>query len=446
MPKHRRQYYGEWLKLARLTWPIWLTQLTHILLGVVETAMNGSFATTHLAALALGTGVWLPVHLFVMGVMMAASPLVGKHMGADQPQQAAQISIQGLYLAVVTSLLGGLLVWLGYQVIGALNAPAILIDLAQQYLFISALGLLPLTVAFNLRFCFEGTGYTKAALICEAFALTTSVLCNYALVFGKWGLPALGVVGSGWANVAISLAFLFGFAIVGTVLPPLKPYGWLRGNYRPQWQRIKHWLAIGLPIGLGLCAEGSLFSAVAIIVASLGEIQVAAHQVALNYTTLTYMLPFSLSMAITIRTSQAFGKNQARLTRQTITTFSAFALAPGLVNTLVMAVGLLWVIPLYTDDPQVIAYAKLLFFAALLYQIPDAVQSCFLGILRGLHDTLIAMLISITCYWLIGLPLGYWLAFNQGFETLGMWYAMIVALSLSALLLGWRVKALWGRL
>lgn len=433
----------ELRELLLLLGPILASQLSQAAFGFVDTVMAGQASPLDLAAVALGASLWLPVMLLVTGILLAVTPLVAAARGRGDSADIPPLTHQALWLAAALGIAGALLLNHVEPVFVLLDTPAHLRDLTARFLAAIAWGL-PATALFAvLRYYCEGMGRPLPVTLVSIAGLALLVPLNYVLIHGKLGLPRLGGVGCGVATAVIAWAML-GMLVAYVLLSPhFARVRLLHGAWRPVPARMASFLRLGVPIGIAVFFEVSVFAIVAILISPLGELQVAGHQIALSVTSLFFMFPLSFAFCMTIRTGHAHGRGDVAamaLTRRV-----------GLVALAVFSVGTAVFILLareslaaiYTDDPAVRALAAQLLLFAGAYQVVDAVQVGAAGSLRGLHDTRGPMVITLIAFWGLALPLGYALGLSGLAGTPlgahGFWIGLVAGLTLAAILLNARL-------
>ncbi len=422
-----------------LAWPVFLAQLAQTAIGFVDTLMAGHYSTVDLAAIALGSGIWLPLFLSCQGLLMATTPLVAHLVGASQTEATrAQLHI-GLFLALLLSGLAFLLLQNSHVLLQYMEIDPALARITQRYLAAISWGFPALFVYQLLRCYVEGFGKTRPGMQIALIGLLCNIPLNYVLIYGKLGLPELGAAGCGWAS---SLVLWIMLASMLIYLKRASLFGQLQlfsGWQRPSWGQLWPFIRLGMPIGMALLIEVSMFTLIGLLLADLGETQIAAHQITISFTGLIFMLPLSLSMAMTIRVGHHLGRKNpqaalhtARCGLQLAFLFACLAaLGIGLFNQRIAG--------LYTQDPVLIDICISLLWVALLFQFPDALQITTSGILRGHKDTAVPLLLVFLAYWCFGLPLGYVLAKTDWITTplgaLGFWYGLLGGLTAGAILL-----------
>lgn len=449
-PPHRLPSLStEARTLLRLGLPIMVAQLSQTAMGFVDTLMAGRVSPRDLAAVSLGNGVWLPLFLALSGILMATTPTVAQHLGAGRPLAAGQVLRQGFWLALLTAATA----FFGARhcdwLLEALSVPSPLAALTRDYLHAISWGL-PAVLLYQLirSFC-EGFGQTRVIMKIGLLGLACNIPLNYVFIYGKLGLPALGGVGCGWATAIVMWIMLLGGAL----------HLWLSSAYREsaplrQWSRpdptaTLALLRLGLPIGMALLIEVSMFTVISLLLAVLGDIKVAAHQITMSFTSLTFMLPLSIALAITIRVGHLTGAGDLRLARRSATTGISLALLCATLSSCTMLLFAQPIASLYSDTPAVMALATHLLGIAAFFQFSDALQVSTAGALRGYKDTATPLLLAFIAYWVVGLPSGYVLAMTDlirpAMGPAGFWYGLLLGLTLGAAMLATRLYWMTGR-
>lgn len=443
-------FRAELRGLLLLLGPILTSQLSQAAFGFVDTVMAGQASPLDLAAVALGASLWLPVMLLCTGILLATTPLVAAARGrGDLAAIPAQVQ-QALWLAAGLGIAGGALLYQADPVFALLGTPPALRAIGGDFLKAIAWGL-PATALFTvLRNYCEAMGRPLAVTVISLTGLALLVPLNYVLIHGKLGLPRLGGVGCGVASAIVAwtmLALLAAYVLRARYFAAVRL---LRGPHRPQPAQLAAFLRLGLPIGIAVFFEVSVFAIVAVLVSPLGELPVAGHQIALSVTSLVFMFPLSFAICMTIRSGHAYGRGDIAglyLIRRTgFTALTVFSLGSALAIALLREP----LAALYTDDPAVRALAAQLLLFAAAYQVVDALQVGAAGMLRGLHDTRGPMVITLVAFWVVALPLGYGLGLGHLAGTplgpQGFWTGLVAGLVLAALLLTARLAHQLGAL
>jgi MATE family multidrug resistance protein len=424
--------------MVRLAVPIVVVQLGQMLMGVADTVMVGRVSPEAMAAIALGNLYFFGAAIFGMGVLLALDPLVAQAVGAGDATGIARGVQRGLIMAVALSILATGLLLPARPVLALLRQPDPVADIAATYARIAILGMLPFYAFAALRQSLQAMQRLAPIVWAMVLANVANVGLNYALIFGKAGVPALGAIGVAWAT-AISRWLMLAALVVwawGTLRPQVLP--WRRDTFavRP----LARMFALGTPIGLQYELEYGVFAAVGIMMGWMGTLQLAGHQVALNLASLLFMVPLGVSGAAAVLVGHAVGRGDAAQARRA----ALAAIACGIGFMTASAVALLTVPDLlaaiYTDDASVAALAATLIPIAGVFQVSDGIQVVSIGILRGLGDTRTPMLVNVLGFWLIGLPVSAVLGFRTSAGASGLWWGLTAGLTLVAAVLLLRVR------
>lgn len=442
----RPHFFIQLKQLMNLAGPLLAAQLLNTGTGVVDTMMSGHYSANDLAAVAIGNSIWLPLFLLIAGLMIAVTSMVARFHGANDRQAIVDTTQQGIWLGLLVSA-GVATILLNSEVLlGWFDVSAEVLPITAGYLAAIAFGMPAAAVFSGLRSYCEGMGKTQPFLIASLAAFLINIPLNYGLIYGRWGLPELGGVGCGWATAAsmwlqVILLLLFTRSeekFHGTAL--------LRSWSRPKLEQMRNVARLGVPISLGVFAEVSIFSAVALLLAPLGANIVAGHQIALNVSHLIFMLPLSLSQAITVRVGYFLGREMQEVANFVVRTGLLTGMALSLMTMTLILLGRETIVQLYTTDPSVIALAVPLFLWMALYQFPDQLQIMANASLRAYQDTRIPLRIILFSYWGVCLPLGFVLARTdwliEPMAAKGFWIGLLVGLTLTALLLLSRLYAI----
>ncbi|MFW5926775.1 MAG: MATE family efflux transporter [Wenzhouxiangella sp.] len=426
---------GRTLALAG---PLIVGQLTNFGMTFVDTVMAGRLGKVDLGAVAVGSSVWAAGFLFVLGMLMAVAAAVSHLDGAGRPRQAGELTRQSLWLALVLAVGIWYLARSADWLMAILGTDQGVAELADGYLRAISFGAPALTGMLALRFFSEGIGYTRPTMYIGVLGILCNVPLNYVLMFGKLGFPAFGAVGCGWATAVVLWLQLIALVVWMVRRPRYRPYAVFARFSGPDRRELAALIRLGLPIGIMVFMEGGLFVGSALLIGTLGALPIAAHQVAINFSGLIFMVPLGLSGAITVRVGNAVGRGDGPGARRAGLVGTAIALAFGMAAAVLMFSIPEAIVRLYTADREVIEPAAGLLVLAAVFQIADCIQVSMAGALRGLKDTRLPMLYSVFAYWMIGMTLGWWLTFRQGWGPSGMWTGIIAGLSVAAVLLAGR--------
>ncbi len=437
MFEKRKSLLREYRQLAKLSVPITIGQIALIATGFVDTVMAGRISPLALGAIAVGANLWIPVYLFSVGLMMAVSSMVSHYFGAGQTAAIRDLIKQSLMVSGVLGLLGFYSVRLLSGVMGWVGIDEGIVPVATGYLYAVSWGIPAVCAYLALRFVSEGIGYTRPMMVIQLIGLAINALLNYILMFGKLGVPAMGAVGAGWATAAVMWINLF-MLVVYILTHHRYADIWQSEKLKPDWKRTKEMLRLGLPIALTLVNEVGMFSAVGLLMGSLGVIEVAAHQIAINFAGMMFMIPLGISAATTIRVGHALGEQRPVDAR--FRGLAGISLA-GMCMFGTASIMLLFpdlIVSIYSKDAEVATMAVTLLFMAAIFQLSDGVQVSAAGALRGMKDTLYPLLVSVVAYWFVGLPFSYYLGINRAVGPQGLWMGLVASLTLAAVWLVWR--------
>ena len=429
--------------LLALALPIIVSQVATTAMGFVDAVMAGRVGPRDLAAVALGNSIWVPVFLLMSGILLATTPKVAQRFGADTHSDIGPIVRLALWLAVMTGLCAAFVLIGAEPLLHVMNVAPDLIEPCMGYLHGIASGMPAVGLYCVLRNFSDGLGKTRPSMVLGLCGLALNIPLNYIFIYGHFGVPPMGGVGCGWATAIVMWFMALGMVVWtfrGTIYQSSEVYS--RFEW-PQWAVIKRLLNVGLPIGIAVFAESSIFAVIALLIGSLGATVVAGHQIALNFSSLVFMIPYSLGMAITVRVGQALGRGQPREARFVAGAGMGTALVWACMSASLIVLLRGQIAAVYTADPKVIEVASMLLMFAALYQFSDVIQVTAAGALRGYQDTRVTMILTLFAYWGIGLPVGYalgltdWLGQANG--PSGLWQGLIVGLTCAALMLGLRL-------
>src|SRR5690625_135399 len=427
----------EKLKLfSYLLLPILITQVSMYLMNFFDTVMSGRAGAIDLAGLAIGASLWTPVFTGVNGIILAITPIIAQLTGAKATKDISKKILQGIYLAIglaiTVFIIGAILL---NPILNFMDLETEVRHTAKFYLVALGAGIIPLFVFNTLRSFIDALGKTRMSMIIILIALPINIILNYIFIFGKFGVPAYGGIGSGiataityWIVCAISVVIVY-------KIHPFQSYRVFSKWYKPSiidwWEQLK----IGLPIGFAIFFETSIFSAVTLFMSVYSTYTIAAHQAAINFASLLYMIPLSVGIALTIAIGFEVGAKRFDHARA----YSLIGIGSGLFIAifagLVLYVFNDVVASLYSNQPDVIELTKKFIYFAIFYQLADAFGAPIQGALRGYKDVNITLIIALVSYWIIGLPTGWLLANYTTLEPFGYWIGLIVGLSCGAIAL-----------
>ncbi|RIW35130.1 MATE family efflux transporter [Bacillus salacetis] len=421
--------------------PILVTQLGMFSMSFFDTMMSGKFSSTDLAGVAIGSSLWVPVFTGLSGILLAITPIVAQLVGGDRHKDVSYSVIQGIYAAAFLALI---VILAGFflldPILNNMNLEEHVRSVAKNYLIALAFGVIPVFVYNVLRSFIDALGMTRITMYVTLTSLPINIFFNYVLIFGKFGFPEMGGVGAG---VASSITYWLITLIAACVIHkhyPLRRYNVFGEWFAVSFSKWKEILMIGVPIGLSIFFEVSIFSAVTLFMSEYSTEVIAAHTAAINFASFLYMIPLSISMGLTIVVGFEVGAKRLGDAR----TYSIMGISTALVLAVIYgAILLLFREPistLYTDNPEVSALIVHFLLYAVFFQLSDAIQAPVQGALRGYKDVNITFIMALISYWIIGLPLGYILAKTTEFGPYGYWVGLISGLTAGAVTLSWRLK------
>lgn len=431
--------------ILKLGMPLILSNLAQFAIHMTDALMLGWYSVTALAASTIAGTFFFLTFIVGSGFAQAVTPLVAAAAEAGDDQQVRRTTRMALWLSVIY---GGIMmipfIWTE-QIMLAIGQDPAVAAAAQTYLHIVAFQMIPALLVMTFKSFLAGLERTGIILWSTLGTAVLNAIVNYALIFGNWGAPELGIQGAAIASVAMTLLNVAIFLVY--VLWKTPQFKLLQNIFAPDVEVMRKVFSLGWPIGLTSLAEGGLFSASAVMIGWLGPIPLAAHGIAIQLASLTFMVHIGFSQAATVRAGRALGrKDEAglRLGGKIIILLS------GIFAVLTMIVFIAVPEPLILafispDEParaDVLKIGVALLACAGLFQVVDALQVMALGLLRGVQDTQVPMVMATFSYWVVGLPVSYVLAFPLGLEGVGLWLGLVVGLALAAVLLLWRF---WGR-
>lgn len=420
--------------------PLIGSHLAQMSLHVTDTVMLGWYSVTALAAGVLGASSFFVIFILGSGFAQAVMPMVASALGRGDEAQVRRDTRMGLWLSIAFSAACYPLFWWSGPILLAARQPPEVAALAQDFLRIAGLGMLPALLVMVLKSYLAALGRTQVVLWATLAAVGVNIAVNWALIFGNWGAPEMGVRGAAVASVVAQGLTLSVLAPYAALLPALRRYRLFQRFWRPDPSALRQVFRLGLPIGLTGLAESGLFQASALMMGWIGTMELAAHGIALEVCALAFMVHLGLSNAATVRTGRLDGAGDARGLRDGAKV--AIALSAGF-GLLVVALFLIAPRPLIAafldtsnpDSATIITIGITLLAFGAMFQMADATQVMALGLLRGIKDTRVPLVLAAISYWLIGIPASYMLAFPLGFGATGLWFGLVIGLTCAAILL-----------
>lgn len=426
---------NEIKKTMKLSLPIVVGQIGHLMMGVVDNIMVGRVGTEALAAASIANALFTLIMVVGFGISMAITPLTAIAYGRGQDRECGVILRQGLILNLFFGVVLCGISMLLSESIRFLNQPAEIIAPASVYMKVLGLSIIPMMIFQSYKQFAEGVSFLKPAMMITLLANLVNAFVNWVFIYGNLGAPEMGLTGAGLATICSRMFMAVCMIYVIMQVPSLKRFDPTLNYRKIDFGIMKKLLKIGIPGGFQYFFEVSAFAASSIMIGWIGATELAAHQIALSLASMTFMVAMGISAAATIRVSNAVGKKDIPATR--MAGFSAAFLCAAFMAS----AGLVFIIfrkqlpGFYILEPAVIEIASSLLMIVAVFQVSDGTQAVGLGILRGITDMKIPTFFTLAAYWLAGLPAGYLLAFKFGMGVMGVWVGLLISLTVSALLM-----------
>ena len=431
-------YTGHARAILWLGLPLIGGHLAQFAIGLTDTVMLGWYGVAELAAITLAASYFFVFFILGAGFALAVMPMVAAAAASQDQIAVRRITRMGLWLSLGYAVLAlPAMIWAG-PILRVLGQGDEVSTLAAQYLRVAGWGLIPALLVMVLKSYLAALERTQVVLWITLVAAATNALANYALIFGHWGAPELGIIGAAIASVlsqAVSLAAVIAYAALA-----LPAHSLFRRLWRPDWEMFGRVFRLGLPIGLTTLSEVSLFSASALMMGWLGTVPLAAHGIVVSISSGTFMVHLGLGNVATIRAGNAFGRgDRAHLARGGVVV-TALSLGFAVLTILAFLLFPVPLLSLYMEDANperqaIIGIGVGLLAIAALFQLVDSAQAMALGLLRGVQDTRVPLLIAVLSYWAVGIPSSYLLGFVFGLGGVGIWLGRVVGLACAGLLL-----------
>ena len=457
-PKRRLLQQDSWLSELGSVWklalPVAASELAWATMNLVDLLVLGRVGVEAIAAASLGSTLHFMTIIVGMGLLAGMDPMVSQAHGAGERRDARQTLFHGGLLAIAMTAPMMLIVWAISQLLEPCGIEPELADATRSYLLGLNFSTLPLMLYFAWRRYLQGVGIVRSVMLVMIAANVINTALDIWLVFGGLGLPAWGVAGAGWATFGSRVFMALGLLVcirihhleTGPTDPKLagRRTAWMEGLVwgTLEWSRVARLFRLGLPTAGQFLMEMGAFGTATLMAGTLGELPLAAHQLAMNLSSLTFMVPLGIGAAGAVRVGHNLGAGQpvnARRAGWTAMTLGALFMFAAAITFLLLSRTLA---SAYTSDPKLIEMAAGLLFLSALFQLFDGVQVIATGLMRGAGETRIPMFVNAVAHWMIGLPLGWWLGFRQGLNVTGLW----IGLTLGLVVTGTSLLAFWSRL
>ena len=428
--------YKDAKKTIQLSLPIIFGELAQMALHIIDTAMAGALGYKQLAAAALVLSVLTIPFVIGIGMTISVSQLVSMHHGRKDSQQVSHYFYNGFWVCAVTAIIISLTLVFGKNILFHLHQDAEVAALAVPFMQLMGWSVIPMLLFMSLKQFTDGLQHTRTAMLISLAAMPLNIFINWLLIFGNLGFPRMELAGAGWGTLITRSLMFFSLGAVILWHPLFQQYVAVR---KSQWvlrfKTIKALLHIGIPSGLQVGMEAGAFAVSGLMIGTIGAVEQAAHQIALSMASFTFMVSMGLAQGSSIRVSNAYGaKDPAQIlsigksTLITALLYGAFCAVVFIIfnHTLPLA---------FNKNENVVQMAALFLLFAAIFQISDATQAIGAGLLRGIKDVKIPTLLIGIAYWVVGIPVGYLLAFPVGLGAVGIWIGFIAGLSCSSIFL-----------
>ena len=427
-----RKHFHKNLSLA---YPVMLSHLGQVTVQVADNMMVGRIGREPLAGASFANSIFVIFLVMGIGMSFAITPMTAQADGEKNTTKITEILKHGFLINIIYGMLLTAILLSGTDLLWYFNQPKIVVELAMPYLGILAISLVPFMAFQTFRQFADGLGYTKQSMYITITGNILNIILNYIFIFGKLGVEPMGLYGAGLATMIsrVTMAIL------------MISFVYMNKRFAKYWEvfKIRYFsrkiimdnLRLGFPMSFQFIFEVSTFSMAAIMIGWLGTVPLAAHQIAINMASITYMIALGLSSAATIRVANQLGQKDYKTLRNAALTCFIMAIAFMSVTATFFILARNFIPHLYISDSEVIMQAAILLIVAGLFQLSDGIQVIGLGALRGMSDVKIPTIITLIAYWLIGLPLGYFFGFTLSQGALGVWYGLLAGLTIAAILL-----------
>jgi MATE family multidrug resistance protein len=436
-----RGFRTEIRPMLRLAAPLAMAELGWMAMGFVDTVMAGRLGAAAIGAGSLGSMLFYPIAICGTGMLAGMDTLVSQAFGAKDDAACRRTLVQGLWIGIGVAPIVALLLALTIPLLRAVGTNPRVMALLGPFVHALLWGVLPLLFYTAFRRYLQAMNIVKPITFAVVSANLLNFAGNWLFMYGNWGAPRLGLQGSGYST-SISRVYI-ALVLLIAVLRHERKHSHLhpRVSWRPQWTLIRHLLALGFPSAMQILAEGAVFGIVTVMAARFDEVSLAAHSIAVNVISVTFMVPLGISSAAAVRVGQAVGRKSPQ--GIAVSGWTALLLGAGFMGAAGLALAFVprWIARLYTGEAAVIAAGAALLRIAALFEIFDGLQVVATGALRGLGDTHTPALAHLAGYWVLGIPIAWTLCFTYGWGVTGIWVGLTAAL----IAIGLVLLAAWHR-
>ncbi|MCB6182852.1 MATE family efflux transporter [Leeia sp. TBRC 13508] len=439
------KFYSEAKSLSKLAWPIIIAQVAGMLMGVIDTVMAGQVSANDLAAVSLGTGVWVILFFSSLGVVSAVGPMVAHAFGAKEYKEVTNLSHHGIFLSFCLGIPVALILFFGHPILTWTGAAPETVAITDLFMKGIAIGT-PFGLMFrSLGFYSSSVSQTRPVMVLGILGLLLNIPLNLVFIYGYFGVPAMGGAGCGWASgliMIISALVMSLYTLKSKKYAQFRPFA---SHWHVNWSIFGQMCKLGLPTGGAYLVEVSAFSGTTLLVAPLGAASIGGHQIMLNLSALTFMLPMGVGLAMSVRIGQQLGAGQPKAARYSSKVGLLMGIFCGLCScTLMLTMGKS-IIALYSPDQTVQMVASTLLVFAASFQVFDAIQVCAASALRGYKISSLPLIAMVIAFWCFALPFGCWIGlhpdwlnFSSDWAPLGvkgLWISLVLGLGIAATIL-----------
>ena len=443
-PTHQSK--DKFVLFLKIFFPILIYQLANYSASFVDTTMTGQYNTIDLAGVTMATSLWNPFFTFLTGIVSALVPIIGHHLGRGKQKKVASDFYQFLYLSLGLSIFLFILVFfVAPLILNNMGLEAVVADIAIRYLWLLAIGIIPLLIFSVIRSLLDALGLTKLSMYLMLLLLPLNSIFNYLLIYGALGFPELGGAGAGLGTSLAYWALLLISILVLLKQEKLKEFH-LENRLPLDKNQIKEAIRLGLPIGGTIFAEVAIFSAVGLIMAKFSSLIIASHQSAMNFSSLMYAVPMSISTTMAIVVSYEVGAKRLEDAKKFIKIGRLSAMVFAMLTLSFLYIFRENVARLYGYDSDFIHLTASFMTYSLFFQLADTFAAPLQGILRGYKDTVIPFYLGLIGYWGVAIPLGLLLDYTTSLGPYSYWIGLIISLVVSGLLYQWRLQVIINKM
>jgi MATE family multidrug resistance protein len=441
-----REYLPFYKRNLKVAIPVMLSQAGQVLVQQVDNMMVGSVGTVELAAAAFANSIFILGLVFGMGITFGLTPLVGHAFAKNNQKEAGELLHNSFNTNLIFTVLLTIVMWVISYFFDSMGQTAEVVELSVSYYRILVISFIPFMLFFTFKQFAEGLAETKHAMVITLIANVINIALNFVLIFGKFGMPALGLDGAGYATL-ISRAFMpLLFLYIFIKKDRFHIYYQIARKARPNWEKVKQLMHVGIPIATQIILEVAAFALSGIMMGWLGVIPLAAHQIAIGLASVTFMIVTGIGSGTTIRVSHQFSLKDYKSMRMAANASIHMVIVIMSFTAIMFAVLRFQMPLLYTNDMDVIALASQLLILAAIFQLFDGLQVVLLSILRGVADVKSSMLYALIAYIGINIPLSYVLAFTLNMGPMGIWIGFVFGIGIASLLFYLRIRKIYRRL